>query len=136
MKGVKGGRGKEERGKEGRISWALGTASLWAPRNVNHKLGILEFNITIADIHTGARFPADCTNRADVAAADPRNVFITRFSSDWEQGQDDSKMKDEMMGDTAANSTEHRLQSFYQSLREGIQKMHTIQFWCLMRGGG
>ena len=52
--------------------WALGTASLWAPRNVNHKLGILEFNITIADIHTGARFPADCTNRADVAAADPR----------------------------------------------------------------
>ena len=41
---------------------------------MNHKLGILEFNITIADIHTGARFPADCTNRADVAAADPRNV--------------------------------------------------------------
>ena len=74
MKGVKGGRGKEGRGKKGRISWALGTASLWAPRNVNHKLGILEFNITIADIHTGARFPADCTNRADVAAADPRNA--------------------------------------------------------------
>ena len=55
---------------------------------------------------------------------------------DWEHGQDDSKMKDEMMGDTAANSTEHRLQSFYQSLKEGIQKMRTIQFWCLMGVGG
>ena len=46
-------------------------------RNVDQKMGIRKFNITIADIHSGARFPADCTNRADVAAADPRQIPVT-----------------------------------------------------------
>ena len=69
MKGVKGGRGKGGRGKEGRISWALGSCHVG-----RHVTWIRKFNITIADIHSGARFPADCTNRADVAAADPRNA--------------------------------------------------------------
>ena len=36
-------------------------------------MGIRKFNITISDIQSGAKFPADCTDRADVAAADPRN---------------------------------------------------------------
>ena len=43
-------------------------------QNVSWITRIRKFNITIADIHSGARFPADCTNRADVAAADPRNA--------------------------------------------------------------
>ena len=40
-------------------------------------MGIRKFNITIRhrllDIQSGAKFPANCTDRADVAAADPRN---------------------------------------------------------------
>ena len=74
MEGVKGGRGKEGRRKEGRISWSLSSASRGAPRIADHEMGIRKLNITILDIHSGARFPDDCTNRADVAAADPRNA--------------------------------------------------------------
>ena len=67
-----GGKGEGGKGEERKDLLGTGHGITLGATKRESQTGIIKFNITIADIHTGARFPADCTNRADVAAADPR----------------------------------------------------------------